>query len=159
MPSPRYSQPPRSILTLLSRSSRAQDWLSVTSRYLVDQALDPPTLKVFELHEAFAGQVLANLKALDSEKFCQTKLGLQQKVVPPVPCSSSRWGPCLWSTSTPGEALCPSAIPSVPQVRERWSRDGKDRWSREGEDRCSKEGEDIRSKEGEDISSKEREDR
>ena len=33
-----------------------------------------------ELHEAFAGQVLANLKALDSEKFCQEKLGLKEKV-------------------------------------------------------------------------------
>ena len=37
-------------------------------------------LKVLELHEAFAGQVLANLKALDSEKFCQEKLGLKEKV-------------------------------------------------------------------------------
>merc|ERR1719458_1516343 len=36
--------------------------------------------QVFELHEAFAGQVLSNLKALDSEKFCQEKLGLNQKV-------------------------------------------------------------------------------
>ena len=36
--------------------------------------------KVFELHEAFAGQVLSNLKALESEKFCQEKLGLNQKV-------------------------------------------------------------------------------
>ena len=36
--------------------------------------------KVLELHEAFAGQVLANLKALDSEKFCQEKLGLKEKV-------------------------------------------------------------------------------
>ena len=32
------------------------------------------------MHEAFAGQVLANLKALDSEKFCQEKLGLKEKV-------------------------------------------------------------------------------
>ena len=36
--------------------------------------------KVFELHEAFAGQVLSNLKAMESEKFCQEKLGLNQKV-------------------------------------------------------------------------------
>ena len=36
--------------------------------------------KVFELHEAFAGQVLSNLKALESEKFCQEKLALNQKV-------------------------------------------------------------------------------
>ena len=37
--------------------------------------------KVLELHEAFAGQVLSNLKALESEKFCQEKLGLNQKVM------------------------------------------------------------------------------
>jgi len=36
--------------------------------------------QVLELHEAFAGQVLSNLKALESEKFCQEKLGLNQKV-------------------------------------------------------------------------------
>ena len=36
--------------------------------------------KVFELHEAFAGQVLSNLKAMESEKFCQEKLALNQKV-------------------------------------------------------------------------------
>jgi acetyl-CoA acetyltransferase len=31
-------------------------------------------IKVFEFHEAFAGQILANLKALDSEKFCTEKI-------------------------------------------------------------------------------------
>lgn len=31
---------------------------------------------VFEIHEAFAGQVLANLKCLASDKFCQDKLNL-----------------------------------------------------------------------------------
>ena len=36
---------------------------------------------MLELHEAFAGQVLSNLKALESEKFCQEKLGLNQKVL------------------------------------------------------------------------------
>ena len=36
---------------------------------------------MLELHEAFAGQVLSNLKALESEKFCQEKLGLNQKVM------------------------------------------------------------------------------
>lgn len=35
---------------------------------------------VFELHEAFAGQVLANLAALQSQKFARERLGLEQAV-------------------------------------------------------------------------------
>lgn len=30
-------------------------------------------IDVFEIHEAFAGQVLANLNALDSNYFCQVR--------------------------------------------------------------------------------------
>jgi len=37
-------------------------------------------IDVFEIHEAFAGQILANLKALDSDWFCQTYLGRKGKV-------------------------------------------------------------------------------
>eukprot|EP00013_Stygamoeba_regulata_P025048 CAMPEP_0177662752 /NCGR_PEP_ID=MMETSP0447-20121125/19492_1 /TAXON_ID=0 /ORGANISM="Stygamoeba regulata, Strain BSH-02190019" /LENGTH=457 /DNA_ID=CAMNT_0019168407 /DNA_START=140 /DNA_END=1514 /DNA_ORIENTATION=+ len=33
---------------------------------------------VFEFHEAFAGQILANLKALDSEKFCKENIGMDR---------------------------------------------------------------------------------
>lgn len=32
-------------------------------------------IDVFEIHEAFAGQILANFKALDSDFFCKTYLG------------------------------------------------------------------------------------
>lgn len=35
-------------------------------------------IDVFEVHEAFAGQVLANLKAMASAKFCRERLGLSQ---------------------------------------------------------------------------------
>ncbi|MCK5904477.1 MAG: acetyl-CoA C-acyltransferase, partial [Gammaproteobacteria bacterium] len=35
-------------------------------------------IDVFELHEAFAGQVLAVLKALESDAFATEKLGLKQ---------------------------------------------------------------------------------
>lgn len=35
---------------------------------------------VFEFHEAFAGQILANLKALASNEFCQTYLGRESAV-------------------------------------------------------------------------------
>lgn len=34
----------------------------------------------WEIHEAFAGQICANLKALDSDWFCKTYLGLNEKV-------------------------------------------------------------------------------
>jgi acetyl-CoA acyltransferase len=37
-------------------------------------------IDVFEFHEAFAGQVLANLKALNDEAFCKDNLGLKGKV-------------------------------------------------------------------------------
>jgi acetyl-CoA acyltransferase len=37
-------------------------------------------IDVFEFHEAFAGQVLANLNALDSEVFAREKLGLSTKI-------------------------------------------------------------------------------
>eukprot|EP00126_Sphaerothecum_destruens_P012988 Sdes_comp22227_c0_seq1m20724 len=36
-------------------------------------------IDVFEFHEAFAGQILANLKALDSDYFCKTHLGRNAK--------------------------------------------------------------------------------
>jgi acetyl-CoA acyltransferase len=38
------------------------------------------SIDVFEFHEAFAGQVLANLNALDSDAFAREKLGLPSKV-------------------------------------------------------------------------------
>jgi len=37
-------------------------------------------IDVFELHEAFAGQILANLNAMDSDYFCQTVMGRKEKV-------------------------------------------------------------------------------
>lgn len=37
-------------------------------------------IDVFELHEAFAGQVLANLKCLASEDFCKSRLGLSAAI-------------------------------------------------------------------------------
>ncbi|GJM08758.1 MAG: acetyl-CoA acetyltransferase [Lysobacteraceae bacterium] len=37
-------------------------------------------IDVFEFHEAFAGQVLANLNALDTAAFCKADLGLSKKI-------------------------------------------------------------------------------
>ena len=37
-------------------------------------------ISVLEYHEAFAGQILANIKAMDSDKFAQDVMGRKQKV-------------------------------------------------------------------------------
>lgn len=48
---------------------------------VLDEAgLDLSSLDVFEFHEAFAGQVLANLRALDSDEFGRQNLGRSGKV-------------------------------------------------------------------------------
>lgn len=51
----------------------------VTPRILERNGLTLKDVDVFELHEAFAGQVLANLNALDSEQFCQKYMNLSGK--------------------------------------------------------------------------------
>ena len=38
-------------------------------------------IDVFEIHEAFAGQVLTNLKCLNDEEFCKTRLNREKAVV------------------------------------------------------------------------------
>lgn len=53
-----------------------KDQLLLGPAYVIPQILERNGLKlqdidVFELHEAFAGQVLANLNALDSDSFCK----------------------------------------------------------------------------------------
>jgi acetyl-CoA acyltransferase len=48
---------------------------------------------VFEMHEAFAGQVLANFKAMDSEKFCRESLGRKEKLgLPDMAIVNTRGG-------------------------------------------------------------------
>jgi len=77
---------PRAILREFAYASQdPKEELLLGPAYAIPKALAKAGLglsdcQVFELHEAFAGQVLSNLKALESEKFCQEKLGLNQKV-------------------------------------------------------------------------------
>merc|ERR1712055_102473 len=77
---------PRAILREFAYASQdPKEELLLGPAYAIPKALAKAGLglsdcQVFELHEAFAGQVLSNLKALESEKFCQEKLGLSQKV-------------------------------------------------------------------------------
>lgn len=49
----------------------------------------------WEIHEAFAGQILANLKALDSDWFCKTYLGLSEKFGSPDLSKWNNWGGSL----------------------------------------------------------------
>ena len=47
---------------------------------------------VIELHEAFAGQVLCNLKAMASDKFCSERLGWPEAVGQVDEAKMNRWG-------------------------------------------------------------------
>ena len=52
-------------------------------------------IDVWEIHEAFAGQVLANLKAMDSDWFGSTYMGRQSKVGNFDMEKLNRWGGSL----------------------------------------------------------------
>ncbi|CAF5031205.1 unnamed protein product, partial [Rotaria magnacalcarata] len=50
-----------------------------TAKLLDQCGLTLNDIDVFEFHEAFAGQILANLKALDSDYFAKTYLNRSSK--------------------------------------------------------------------------------
>uniref|UniRef100_A0A665WS92 Trifunctional enzyme subunit beta, mitochondrial n=1 Tax=Echeneis naucrates TaxID=173247 RepID=A0A665WS92_ECHNA len=52
-------------------------------------------IDVFEFHEAFAGQIMANLKAMDSDWFAQTYMGRKSKVGTPPMEKFNLWGGSL----------------------------------------------------------------
>lgn len=63
-----------------------KDQLLLSPAYVIPKLLDKSglTLKdvaVFEIHEAFAGQVLANLNALDSDYFCKVLFPHLKKIL------------------------------------------------------------------------------
>lgn len=77
-----------------------EDELLLGPAYATPKVLDQAGLRlqdiqVFEFHEAFAAQVVANLKCLDSDQFAREKLGRDRKVgaVPPEKLNS--WGGSL----------------------------------------------------------------
>lgn len=51
-----------------------------TPKVLAKAGLKMEDIDVWEFHEAFAGQILANLNALNSDWFCKTYMGLNGKV-------------------------------------------------------------------------------
>uniref|UniRef100_A0A146M791 acetyl-CoA C-acyltransferase n=1 Tax=Lygus hesperus TaxID=30085 RepID=A0A146M791_LYGHE len=66
-------------------SQDPKDQLLLGPAYATPQVLDKAGLVLndidaFEFHEAFAGQILANLKAMDSDWFAQNYMGRQSKV-------------------------------------------------------------------------------
>ncbi|MCO5234047.1 MAG: thiolase family protein [Chitinophagales bacterium] len=65
------------------------------AKVLEQTGLTIDDIDVFEIHEAFAGQVLANLNALKSEQWCKKQLGLD-KPVGSIPLSKvNQWGGSL----------------------------------------------------------------
>uniref|UniRef100_A0A8W7PJ96 acetyl-CoA C-acyltransferase n=1 Tax=Anopheles coluzzii TaxID=1518534 RepID=A0A8W7PJ96_ANOCL len=52
-------------------------------------------IDTWEIHEAFAGQIIANLKALDSDYFCKNYLGLNEKFGAPDMSKWNNWGGSL----------------------------------------------------------------
>merc|ERR1719458_2110815 len=77
---------PKAILRQYAYASQdPKEELLLGPAYAIPKVLAKSGLKlsdfdVIELHEAFAGQVLCNLKALSSDKFCSEKLGLSEAV-------------------------------------------------------------------------------
>ncbi|XP_058804680.1 trifunctional enzyme subunit beta, mitochondrial [Phymastichus coffea] len=81
-------------------SQDPKDQLLLGPAYAIPKVLDKAglTLKdigVWEVHEAFAAQILANLKALDSDFFAQKYLNRSQKVGVPDLAKWNSWGGSL----------------------------------------------------------------
>lgn len=76
------------------------DQLLLGPTYAIPKVLQKAKLNmkdigVWEIHEAFAGQILANLKALDSDMFAQNYLGRSSKVGIPDLNKWNAWGGSL----------------------------------------------------------------
>lgn len=76
------------------------DQLLLGPAYGIPKILQKAGLKItdvdsWEIHEAFAGQICANLKALDSDWFCKTYLGLNEKFGAPDMNKWNKWGGSL----------------------------------------------------------------
>ncbi|KAK3781040.1 hypothetical protein RRG08_046344 [Elysia crispata] len=66
-----------------------------TPRVLKKAGLTLDDIDVFEYHEAFAGQILANMKALDSDFFGKTYMGMSGKAGAPPLDKMNLWGGSL----------------------------------------------------------------
>ncbi|KAG9509980.1 Trifunctional enzyme subunit beta, mitochondrial, partial [Fragariocoptes setiger] len=66
-----------------------------TPRLLQKAGLTLKDIDVFEYHEAFAGQILANLKAMDCDYFAKNYVGLREKIGSPDIDKLNLWGGSL----------------------------------------------------------------
>lgn len=66
-----------------------------TPKVLERAGLSLQDIDVWEVHEAFAGQILANLKAMDSDWFAQNYMGRKSKVGAPDMSKFNTWGGSL----------------------------------------------------------------
>ncbi|KAL4630573.1 trifunctional enzyme subunit beta, mitochondrial [Arapaima gigas] len=66
-----------------------------TPKVLEKSGMTMADIDVFEFHEAFAGQILANMKAMDSDWFAQTYMGRKSKVGMPPMEKFNLWGGSL----------------------------------------------------------------
>ncbi|XP_064197342.1 trifunctional enzyme subunit beta, mitochondrial [Anguilla rostrata] len=66
-----------------------------TPKVLERSGLSMADIDVFEFHEAFAGQIMANLKAMDSDWFAQTYMGKKSKIGGPPMEKFNTWGGSL----------------------------------------------------------------
>ncbi|XKL65335.1 hypothetical protein PGB90_008755 [Kerria lacca] len=66
-----------------------------TPKVLQKAGLNLQDIDVWEVHEAFAGQILANLSAMDSDWFAQNYMGRQSKVGVPDMKKFNSWGGSL----------------------------------------------------------------
>lgn len=92
---------PRAYIRDFSYTSQdPKDQLLLGPTYATPQVLGKAGLKnsdidVWEIHEAFAGQMLANMKAMDSDWFAQTYQGRSEKVGAPDLAKINTWGGSL----------------------------------------------------------------
>ncbi|CAH1117084.1 unnamed protein product [Phaedon cochleariae] len=66
-----------------------------TPQILDKSGLTPKEIDVWEFHEAFAGQILANFKAMDSDWFAQHYMNRQTKIGAPDISKFNNWGGSL----------------------------------------------------------------
>uniref|UniRef100_A0A0K2USG7 acetyl-CoA C-acyltransferase n=1 Tax=Lepeophtheirus salmonis TaxID=72036 RepID=A0A0K2USG7_LEPSM len=81
-------------------SQDPKDQLLLSPAYATPKVLQKAGLKlsdvdVFEYHEAFAGQLLANIKAMNSDYFCQNMMGLSGKLGDIPAEKLNNWGGSL----------------------------------------------------------------
>jgi len=78
-------------------SQDPKDQLLLGPTYATPKVLEQAGLKmsdidVWEFHEAFAGQILANMKAMDSDFFAKEYMGRKEKVGAPDMAKFNNWG-------------------------------------------------------------------